>query len=112
MRLWLGLRLPAVPWVCLLAAVSCGGVIGALARYGLQAAYPHSAREWDWATLSVNVSGCLLIGIAHRKGPDEFETLVNPPPDARVNAGDAVILIGTIANSKRFRRWFGAEQGR
>jgi CrcB protein len=49
--------------VRLLAAVSCGGVLGALARYGLQTAYPHTAREFGWATLSVNVSGCLLIGI-------------------------------------------------
>jgi CrcB protein len=49
--------------VRLLAAVSCGGVLGALARYGLQTAYPHAAGEFDWATLSVNVSGCLLIGI-------------------------------------------------
>jgi CrcB protein len=49
--------------VRLLAAVSCGGVLGALARYGLQTAYPHQASEFGWATLSINVSGCLLIGI-------------------------------------------------
>jgi fluoride exporter len=49
--------------VRLLAAVSCGGVLGALARYGLQTAYPHAAGEFGWATLAVNVSGCLLIGI-------------------------------------------------
>ena len=49
--------------VRLLAAVSCGGVLGALARYGLQTAYPHTAGEFGWATLAINVSGCLLIGI-------------------------------------------------
>ena len=49
--------------VRLLAAVSCGGVLGALARYGLQTAYPHTAREFGWATLFINVSGCLLITI-------------------------------------------------
>jgi CrcB protein len=47
----------------LLAAVSGGGVLGALGRYGLQTAYPHAAGEFGWATLSVNTSGSLLIGI-------------------------------------------------
>jgi len=49
--------------VRLLAAVSGGGALGALARYGLQTAFPHTAGQFAWATLSVNVSGCLLIGI-------------------------------------------------
>jgi CrcB protein len=49
--------------VRLLAVVSCGGVLGALARYGLQVAYPHKAGEFDWTILGVNASGCLLIGI-------------------------------------------------
>jgi len=49
--------------VRLLAAVSGGGVLGALARYGLQVAYPHKPGEFDWTILAVNVSGCLLIGI-------------------------------------------------
>jgi CrcB protein len=49
--------------VRLLAAISCGGVLGALARYGLQTAYPHTDKGFGWATLSVNVSGCLLVGI-------------------------------------------------
>jgi CrcB protein len=49
--------------VRLLAAVSVGGVLGALARYGLQTAFPHQAAQFGWATLAINVSGCLLIGI-------------------------------------------------
>ena len=53
----------AIADVRLLAAVSCGGVLGALARYGLQVAYPHKAGEFDWTILGVNASGCLLIGI-------------------------------------------------
>jgi CrcB protein len=47
----------------LLAAVSVGGVLGALARYGLQTAFPHKAAQFGWVTLAINVSGCLLIGI-------------------------------------------------
>ncbi len=45
-----------------LAAVSAGGVLGALARYGLAVAWPHHGGSFPWPTFLVNVSGCLLIG--------------------------------------------------
>lgn len=45
------------PWP-VLAAISAGGVVGALTRYGFTEAFPHQI----WATFLVNVSGCLLIG--------------------------------------------------
>ncbi|MGH3872440.1 MAG: FluC/FEX family fluoride channel [Pseudonocardiaceae bacterium] len=51
-----------VPW-SVLAAISTGGVGGALARSGLDAAFPHRPDAVAWATLGVNVSGCLLIGV-------------------------------------------------
>ena len=47
----------------LVAAVAIGGVAGAEARYGLQAALPHDSAQWPWATLLINISGCLLIGV-------------------------------------------------
>jgi fluoride exporter len=47
----------------LLGAVSAGGVLGALARYGLQLAFPHGAAAFGWATFGINVAGCLLIGV-------------------------------------------------
>ena len=47
----------------LLVAVSAGGVLGALARYGLGEWFPHHAGQWPAATFAVNVSGCLLIGV-------------------------------------------------
>lgn len=46
-----------------LAAVSAGGVCGALARYGLATAWPHGRSGFPWATFVTNVSGCLLIGV-------------------------------------------------
>ncbi|MGS2614968.1 fluoride efflux transporter FluC [Micromonospora sp. LZ34] len=46
-----------------LGAVSAGGVLGALARAGLQAAFPHGPAGFPWATFGVNLSGCLLIGV-------------------------------------------------
>jgi fluoride exporter len=46
-----------------LLAVSAGGVLGALARYGLSVLVPHGPGDWPLATWLTNVSGCLLIGV-------------------------------------------------
>jgi fluoride exporter len=46
-----------------LAAVSAGGVLGALARYGISAAWSHPATGFPWAIWTINVSGCFLIGV-------------------------------------------------
>jgi CrcB protein len=53
---------PRPPWGTL-AAVSAGGALGALARFGLTAAWPAPPGRLPWATFAVNVSGCLLIGV-------------------------------------------------
>lgn len=45
----------------LLAAL--GGALGALARWGVATALPTAPGSWPWATLLVNLSGCLLIGV-------------------------------------------------
>ena len=44
----------------LLAAL--GGALGALARWGVVTALPHAPGGWPWATLLVNITGCLLLG--------------------------------------------------
>jgi CrcB protein len=46
-----------------LAAISLGGVCGALARAGLGELLPHTSGQWAWSTWLVNVSGCLCIGV-------------------------------------------------
>lgn len=47
-------------------AVAGGGVIGALARYGVNVLLaPVSVGRFPFATLSVNVLGCALIGVLH-----------------------------------------------
>ncbi|PWW22251.1 protein CrcB [Geodermatophilus normandii] len=45
----------------LLAAL--GGALGALARWGVAEALPRPGGGWPWATLLVNLSGCLLMGV-------------------------------------------------
>jgi CrcB protein len=54
--------LPGVPWATL-GVISAGGVIGALARYGLIAAFPEPDVAFVWPVFWINVTGCLLIGI-------------------------------------------------
>ncbi len=39
-----------------------GGALGALARWGVATVLPHSPGGWPWATLLVNLTGCLLLG--------------------------------------------------
>jgi CrcB protein len=51
-----------IPWAVLIM-VSIGGMVGALARYGIGVAVPHPASGFPWATFAINVSGCLLIGV-------------------------------------------------
>jgi fluoride exporter len=46
------------------AVVALGGVLGALARYAVSVAVPHSdPAAWPWATFVVNLVGCLVLGI-------------------------------------------------
>jgi CrcB protein len=39
-----------------------GGALGALARWAVTTALPHAQGAWPWATLLVNLTGCLAIG--------------------------------------------------
>jgi CrcB protein len=45
-----------------LAAIFCGGIVGALARTGLAQAFPDSAHTWPWAIFAVNILGAFLLG--------------------------------------------------
>jgi len=46
-----------------IAAVAAGGVAGAEARYGIGVAMPHTDRQFPWSTLTVNLTGCMAIGM-------------------------------------------------
>ncbi len=54
-----------------LGAIAVGGAIGATGRWAVAelfnaAGTPFVPGTWPWATLTVNVVGCLLIGLAAR----------------------------------------------
>ena len=44
-------------------AAAAGGVLGALGRLAVGLAVPPRPGSWPWATLTVNLTGCLLIGV-------------------------------------------------
>ena len=48
--------------VAVLGAVAAGGALGSLVRWGLGLSFPPGPTGFPWATFSINVSGCLLIG--------------------------------------------------
>ena len=45
------------------AAAALGGALGALARWGVVEALPRDPGGWPWATLLVNLTGCLVLGL-------------------------------------------------
>jgi len=47
-----------------LLAIFAGGVLGALARAGLEQALPHAPDAWPWATFAVNLAGTFVLGAA------------------------------------------------
>ncbi len=53
----------AKPPATVLLAVSAGGVVGAVSRYAITEAWPPAPRGFPWATWTINVTGCLLIGV-------------------------------------------------
>ena len=56
----------------LLAVIAVGGVLGSLARWGIDLAFgEREPGHWPWATLVVNVVGCLLIGVLASRLPTQ-----------------------------------------
>jgi fluoride exporter len=47
----------------ILLAIALGGALGALARWGLAEALPHTEDQLPWSTALANVTGCFAIGV-------------------------------------------------
>ena len=74
------------PGVVLLV-VAAGGVLGALARYGLTEAFPRHPAQWPWPVLLINVLGGAGIGALMAW----LERAVAPSPLIRPFAGVGVL---------------------
>jgi fluoride exporter len=61
----------------ILLAIALGGALGALGRWGLAEALPHSRDQLPWATALANVTGCFAIGVL-------LVVLVERRPDSRL----------------------------
>ena len=53
--------------VHVLAAVAIGGTLGATGRWAVGSVWERSPGGWPWATLLVNLVGCVAIGLAARR---------------------------------------------
>lgn len=51
------------PQTAVVAVVALGGATGACARYGAALLWPTPAGGFPWTTLTVNVTGCAVIGV-------------------------------------------------
>lgn len=93
--------------------LSAGDVRSDIQEYLLTDRTPLTGKAFDAAAQEVRrETGCLLIGYARRGTNGEFVSSINPAAEVVLRAGDAAILLGTLENTKRFRHWFGVDQGR
>lgn len=93
--------------------LSAGDVRSDMQEYLLGERGPLTGLAFDAAAAVVRrETGCIAVGYGRRGAGGEYETHVDPPSDVRLGAGDAIVLVGTLENTARFRRWFGTEQGR
>ena len=53
-----GRRFPAA-----VASVAVGGAVGSSARWAIDSMVDITPGDWPWSTLTVNLVGCLLIGV-------------------------------------------------
>jgi voltage-gated potassium channel len=55
---------------------------------------------------------CLLVGYARRDPSGEYRMQLNPPTTVVFQPEDAILVLGTEGNLRRFHNWFGVAQGR
>lgn len=77
-------------------AVAVGGALGTLVRYELALAEPPGTGRFPWATFTVNVVGCFLLGVA-------ATALVEPWPPTRILR--PFVAVGFCGGLTTFSTW-------
>jgi voltage-gated potassium channel len=55
---------------------------------------------------------CLLVGYARKEAAGDYRTELNPPSTLVLQPTDAILVLGSDANLRKFHKWFGVDQGR
>ncbi len=79
-----------------LLAVSAGGILGTLARYGVGRAFDVSSGPFPWATFAVNVTGSFVLGVVLTL------LLVRWPTDRYVRPFVAIGFVGAFTTFSTF----------
>jgi CrcB protein len=79
-----------------LAAIFCGGFLGAVARAGLADALPHDPGAWPWATFAVNLLGALLLGYATTRLQERLPLSAYRRPFAGTGVCGALTTFSTV----------------
>lgn len=66
----------------------------------------------DAERLTRAASDCIVVGFARRDGSGEFRTTLNPGRTFAFQPGDAILVMGTQDNLRKFQRWIGVPPGR
>lgn len=93
--------------------ITAADVDADMREYVLSASTPvHGGPIGEVEQIVRKETGCLVVGYARTSGGAEFLPHLNPPPELVLQPGDALLILGQIANTHRFQKWWGAEQGR
>ena len=80
----------------LLAAIFAGGMVGALARAGLDRALPTHVGAWPWATFAANVAGCALLGYFATRLQERLPPSTYPRPLLGTGVCGALTTFSTL----------------
>jgi CrcB protein len=79
-----------------LAAIFCGGIVGALARTGLAQAFTDDPHSWPWAILAINVAGAFMLGYFETRLSERLPTSAYKRPFLGTGLCGALTTFSTV----------------